>query len=172
VTRLDSRVIGVTAAPVRQLASTDVASAIYGSMLVTVLLAAQSRADVSVPRVGLYVILGVFAFWLTHIWATLVGMRIQGPVTRTVVTEVAREESPMLASAALPLLALAAGVLGTIASDQALDFALAVAVGQLFVWGVAVGRATGRAWGSAVLVGLVDLALGLAIVSLKVFVLH
>ena len=61
------------APPAHGLASTDVASAIYGSMLVTVLLAAQSGADVAVARVGLYVVLGILAFWLTHIWATLVG---------------------------------------------------------------------------------------------------
>src|SRR5262245_65144874 len=89
------------AAPLRTLASTDVASAIYGSMLVTVLLAAQNRAETSVARVGLYVILGIVAFWLTHIWAQAVGLRLQGRVTPAIAAEVAREESPMLAAAVL-----------------------------------------------------------------------
>ena len=43
---------------------------------------------------------------------------------------------------------------------------------QLFLWGVAVGLATGRTWAGALVVGLVDLGLGLLIVALKVFVLH
>ena len=154
------------------LASTDVASAIYGSMLVTVLLAAQSGAETAVARVGLYVILGIFAFWLTHIWATLVGMRLDGPVTRQIVAEAAREESPMLGAAVPPLIALGLGMTGILAAVDALNLALWVAVVQLFVWGVAVGRAVGRTWGSAIVVGIVDLLLGLAIVSLKVFVLH
>lgn len=157
---------------VRGLASTDVASAIYGSMLVTVLLAAQNRSESSVARIGLYVSVGIIAFWLTHIWATIVGLRLEGRVTLPVAAEAAREESPMLAAAILPLLALGLGVIGILGHDQALDVALAVAVAQLFVWGVAVGRAVGRSWTAALGIGLVDLLLGLAIVSLKVFVLH
>jgi len=160
------------APPAHGLASTDVASAIYGSMLVTVLLAAQSGADVAVARVGLYVVLGIFAFWLTHIWATLVGMRLDGPTTRPIVVEAAREESPMLGAAVAPLIALGLGLAGILTPLDALDLALAVAVVQLFLWGVAVGRAVGRTWSSALVVGLVDLGLGLAIVALKVFVLH
>jgi hypothetical protein len=85
---------------------------------------------------------------------------------------VAREETPMLAAAVAPLVVLAAGALGLIDRLQALDVALAVAVIQLFLWGVAVGRAIGRAWGMALVVGFVDLLLGLAIVALKVYVLH
>jgi hypothetical protein len=154
------------------LASMDVASAIYGSMLVTVLLAAQNRADVSMTRVGLYLVLGVVAFYLTHVWAELVGLRIRRTVNRAVAAEVAREEVPMLAAAAAPLVALALGPVGIVPEAQALDFALVVAVVQLFLWGVAVGRAIGRPWGPALVVGVVDLALGLAIVALKVFVLH
>ncbi len=160
------------APPAHGLASTDVASAIYGSMLVTVLLAAQSGADVAVARVGLYVVLGIFAFWLTHIWATLVGMRLDGPTTRPIVVEAAREESPMLGAAVAPLIALGLGVAGILTPLEASNLALAVAVVQLFLWGVAVGRAVGRTWSSALVVGLVDLGLGLAIVALKVFVLH
>jgi hypothetical protein len=163
---------GTQPVPAHGLASTDVASAIYGSMLVTVLIAAQNRAEVSVSRVGLYVVVGVFAFWLTHIWATLVGMRLHGTVTRVAFREAAREESPMLAAAVLPFLALGVGLFGAVTQEQALTFALWVAVAQLFLWGVVVGRAIGRPWRSAIVVGLVDLMLGLGIVALKVFVLH
>jgi hypothetical protein len=172
VTEIPSATAAEPTIPTHGLASTDVASAIYGSMLVTVLIAAQNRAEVSAARVGLYVLLGVFAFWLTHIWATIVGMRLHGTVTRDAFREAAREESPMLAAAVLPFLALGVGMIGTVSQDQALDVALWVAVAQLFGWGVVVGRAIGRSWGSAMVVGLVDLALGLGIVALKVFVLH
>jgi hypothetical protein len=150
----------------------DVASAIYGSMLVTVLLAAQNRAETSASRIGLYVILGVVAFYLTHIWAEAVGLRVTRIVNREIATELAREELPMLAAAVAPLVALGFGLIGLLPQDQSLDLALGVAVAQLFLWGVAVGRAVGRPWPSAVVVGLVDLGLGLAIVALKVFVLH
>jgi hypothetical protein len=150
----------------------DVASAIYGSMLVTVLLAAQNRAETSASRIGLYVILGVVAFYLTHIWAEAVGLRVTRIVNREIATELAREELPMLAAAVAPLVARGFGLIGLLPQDQSLDLALGVAVAQLFLWGVAVGRAAGRRWPMALVVGSVDLALGLAIVALKVFVLH
>ena len=118
------------------------------------------------------VILGVFAFYLTHIWAEAVGLRVKRIVNREIASELAREELPMLAAAVAPLIALGLGLIGVLPQDQALDFALAVAVVQLFLWGVAVGRAAGRRWPMALVVGTVDLALGLAIVALKVFVLH
>ncbi len=78
----------------------------------------------------------------------------------------------MLGAAVAPLIALGLGLVGILTPLEALNLALGVAVVQLFLWGVAVGRAVGRRWGSALVVGLVDLALGLAIVALKVFVLH
>ena len=78
----------------------------------------------------------------------------------------------MLGAAVAPLIALGLGLVGILTPLEALNLALGVAVVQLFLWGVAVGRAVGRTWGSALVVGLVDLALGLAIVALKVFVLH
>jgi hypothetical protein len=45
-------------------------------------------------------------------------------------------------------------------------------VAQLFVWGLAVGRALGRGWLVAFGVALVDVAMGLVIVGLKMLVLH
>ena len=160
------------ASPVHRLATTDVSSAIYGSLLATVLVAAQARGDASVTRVGLVVFVGVFVFWLTDVWAGIVGLRVRGPITRAEVLEVAREESPMLLAALPPVIALAVAPLGLATVDEALNLALAVAVVQLFVWGLAVGLAVGRGWATAIGVGLVDLALGLVIVGLKLAVLH
>ncbi len=160
------------AAPLHRLASTDVSSAIYGALLATVLVAAQARGDVPVARVGLFVFFGVFAFWLTDVWAGIVGLRIRGPITRAEVVGVARAEFPMLVAALPPVIALAVAPLGWATTDQALNLALAVAVVQLFLWGLAVGLAVGRGWAMAIGVGLVDLALGLLIVGLKLAVLH
>jgi hypothetical protein len=161
-----------SAAPLHRLAGTDVSSAIYGSLLVTVLVAAQARTDAAVGLVGVVVFVGVFVFWLTDVWAGIVGLRIRGEITRAEVVEVAREESPMLLAALPPVVALAVAPLGWATTDQALNLALAVAVVQLFLWGLAVGLAVGRGWATAVGVGLVDLALGLLIVGLKLAVLH
>ena len=78
----------------------------------------------------------------------------------------------MIAAAVLPALALWTHSLGLTTDEQAVDLALAVGVAQLFVWGLAVGRALGRGWIVAFGVALVDVAMGLLIVGLKAFVLH
>jgi hypothetical protein len=157
---------------VHRLAGTDVSSAIYGSLLATVLIAAQARSDATVAFIGLSVMLGVLVFWLTDVWAGIVGLGVRGPITRAEVREVAREESPMLLAALPPVIALGLGATGIATTDQALNLALVVALVQLFLWGLAVGFAVGRGWLIAVTVGLVDLVLGLIIVALKLAVLH
>ena len=56
--------------------------------------------------------------------------------------------------------------------DVAIGIALAVSIAQLFVWGLAVGRAAHGSWHLALAVALVDCALGILIVGLKVAILH
>ena len=166
--------VGATAGRPRVsgIAGTDVSSAIYGTLLVTVLVAAQARADADVALVGVVIAVGVFVFWLTDVWAGIVGLGIRGPISRGQVVEVAREESPMLLAALPPLLALVVAPLGLASVETALNLALAIAVIQMFLWGLAVGHAIGRGWGIALVVGIVDLVLGLVIAGLKLAILH
>jgi hypothetical protein len=152
--------------------TTDLSSAVYGSLLVTTLLAVQNQAGASPQFVALTLVIGVGVFWLTELWSELINHRVRGPITRRQALRIARDESPMLTAAVIPALLLASAELGLVTVDQALNLALLAAVVQLFVWGLAVGRAMRRGWLPALLVALVDLGLGLLIVVLKVAVLH
>jgi hypothetical protein len=152
--------------------TTDLSSAIYGSLLVTTLLAVQNQAGASPQFVALTLVIGVGVFWLTEVWSELINHRVRGPITRGQTLRIARDESPMLTAAVIPALLLATAELGLATVDQALSLALLAAVVQLFVWGLAVGRALRRGWLPAIVVALVDLGLGLLIVVLKVAVLH
>ena len=67
---------------------------------------------------------------------------------------------------------LAAGPRLGLTVDRAIEIALAVSIGQLFLWGLVVGRAAHRGWVLPLVVAVVDSLLGLAIVALKVAVLH
>ena len=84
----------------------DLSSAIYGSLLITALVAAQSRHDANPEFIGFSVLVSVIVFWLMEVWSGLVSLRVQGPITMAETREVALHESPMLAAAILPLLAL------------------------------------------------------------------
>jgi len=150
----------------------DRASAIYGSLLVVTLVAAQARSDAVTAFIAGTVVVGVVAFWLTEVWTEVITLRTLGPITRDHVVRLARAELPMLWAAVLPTILLASSTVGLTAPELATGLALAAGVGQLFVWGLIVGRAMDRGWGIALAVALVDCALGLLIVALKVWVLH
>ena len=120
----------------------DVTPAVYGSLLVTTLVAVQWRGDPSTTFLGLTLVASVGAFWLAHVWAETVNHRVHGPIDRRDVVRLARTQSPMLAAAIVPILLLALGSVGVVATDTAIALALAASMVQLFVWGWMVGRGT------------------------------
>jgi hypothetical protein len=150
----------------------DLSSAVYGSLLVTTLVAVQARSDASVEFISATLLIGVGVFWLTEVWSELVNHRVRGPITRGVALSIMRDESPMLSAAVIPALLLGTSRLGWTTTAQAIDLAMLAAVAQLFVWGLAVGLAMRRGWGAALIVATVDCLFGLVIVGLKAFVLH
>ncbi len=156
----------------RLLGSRGLSSAVYGSLLVTALIAVQARSDLDEPFVAMSLFVTVGIFWTMEVWSELIAVRLEGPVTCARSARVAAGELPMIAAAVLPALALWTHPIGLTTTEQAVDLALAVGVAQLFVWGLAVGRALGRGWLVAFGVAIVDVAMGLVIVGLKVFILH
>jgi hypothetical protein len=156
----------------RLLGSRGLSSAVYGSLLVTALIAVQARSDLDEPFVAMSLFVMVTVFWTMEVWSELITVRLEGSVTLRRSALVAAGELPMIAAAVLPALALWTHPLGLTTSEQAVDLALAVGVAQLFVWGLAVGRALRRGWIVALGVALVDVAMGLLIVGLKAFILH
>lgn len=150
----------------------DRSAAIYGSLLVTTLVAAESRYGAEVDFLALSILVSAGVFWLMEIWSELVNLRVRGPITRTETAWVLRNESPMIGAAVVPALILLAPRLGLGTVDQAITLALVVCIIQLFVWGLTVGHAIGRGWPVAVTVAVGDCLLGLAIVALKVIVIH
>ncbi len=150
----------------------DYTPAVYGSLLVTTLIAVQWWHDVSATFLGLSLIVSVAIFWLTHVWAGIVNRRIHGPILRSEAITIAGAEAPMLTAAVVPTLILGIAYLGVVAVDTAVAIALLASLAQLFVWGLAVGRSAHTSWAFALGVATVDCALGIAIVILKVMVIH
>jgi hypothetical protein len=153
-------------------AHADRASAVYGSLLVTALVAAQARSDAIPEFIAATLVVGVGVFWLTEVWTELIAIRTRGPIARGEVLSIARAELPMLSAAVIPTLLLLTASLGLTTPDQAANLAMAAGIVQLFAWGLVVGLAMRRGWLPALVVALVDVGLGLVIVTLKVAVLH
>jgi hypothetical protein len=153
-------------------AHADRASAVYGSLLVTALVAAQAQSDAIPEFIAATLVVGVGVFWLTEVWTELIAIRTRGPIARGEVLAIARAELPMLSAAVVPTILLLTATFGLTTPDQAANLAMAAGIVQLFAWGLVVGLAMRRGWLPALVVALVDVGLGLVIVTLKVAVLH
>jgi hypothetical protein len=150
----------------------DLSAAVYGTLLVTSLVAVQARSDSSPEFVVLTLLIGVAVFWLADVWTGIVALRMRGPITWPEVRSVARVETPMLSAALLPAAIVSFAILEAVPVQPALDLALVVCIVQLFLFGLAVGRRIDRGWPVTLLVAAVDCLLGCVIVVLKVIVLH
>jgi hypothetical protein len=153
-------------------ADVDYTPAIYGSLLVTTLVAVQWRADANPGFIGLSLATSVFVFYIAHVWAEIVNRRLRGTIDRRALDHVVITEASMLTAVVVPGILLGLPFFLGVPVDVAIGAALLASLVQLFLWGLAVGRATHGTWPMAVLVGVVDCALGIAVVVLKVVVLH
>lgn len=146
--------------------------AIYGSLLVTTLIAVQWRYDAVPELIAASLVVSVGVFWLTHVWSAVMDRRVRGPVSGAEARELATTEISMLSSVIVPALVLGLWRTVSISVDEAIAIALVVSIAQLFLWGLVVGRAAHASWARAVVFGLVDCGLGIAIVVFKVLVIH
>lgn len=146
--------------------------AIYGSILVTSLVAVQWRGEPSPDGIGFTIVISLGVFWLAHVWAEVVNLRVHNRFSGAEAGRIARDEAAMLSALVVPVAVLAVGPRLGFAINQVIGAALVVCIGQLFVWGLLVGRAAHRGWVLPLVVALIDSALGVLIVALKVAVLH
>ena len=158
--------------PASPLAGLDFAPAVYGSLLVTTLVAVQWRADAVPQLIGLSLLIAVAVFWLAHAWSEIVAQRVHGPIGLGRAGAIARSESSMLASVIVPGILLGLPLLVGLDVDVAIGAALLASLVQLFLWGLAVGLAAHASRSLALGVALIDCSLGLAIVGLKLMLLH
>ena len=147
-------------------------SAIYGTILVTAVIAALSE-DADAGRLELLAVAidTSLVFCLAHVYAEHVGQRAatydrsQWQSFPTLMAQ----EGPMLVAAMLPVAGLALGAVHLIGRDAAVTVALSAGVVELFVWGFIAGLHA-RGPRQALWVGLANAALGLLLVFLKVLV--
>lgn len=150
----------------------DYAPAIYGSLLVTGIVAVQWRHDPDTDAIALTVVVSVLVFWLAHVWSEIVNRRVHGRIETEEIREIAFDEASMLSSLVVPAIVLAVAPRVGVPTETAIAAALALCIAQLFLWGLVVGRAAHRGWLLPLAVAIVDSLFGLLLVGLKVAVLH
>ncbi len=149
-------------------------AAVYGSIIAATLLAAFREEHESAETVLFALLSTLIVFYIAHVWSTIVGERVH--VGRHFelrhVGIIAVQEWPLVGAAALPSVALLLGWAGALSDVRAIDLAAALCIVELLAWGFAVGHRAYEKWWQAVLMGVADGALGLAIVSLELIFVH
>src|SRR3954468_21183550 len=155
--------------------SDNPAGAIYGTIVVLAAIAGGGAAH----GVPLGTILGGaiasgLVFWIAHVYTDVIAARVAGGGAALLVDvrQATREQRAILEAVFFPGAMLLLGVVGVLRRETAINLALIAGLVDLFVWGVAHGRAAGLPRHQVVLVGLTDLALGVVIVALKLLLQH
>lgn len=145
------------------------ADAVYGTILVTALIAAYSEYDgaSSTELLGA-VVSGTLVLWLAHVYSVVVSRRMAEPASKRLLLSVAAQETPVLEAAAGPALVLALAAAGAVGDSLAAEVAIGAGVVSLFGWGYAIGAREGRSLGGRLVSGTVNAGFGLAIVGLKI----
>jgi hypothetical protein len=155
---------------------TDYSGAVYGSLLAaSVVAAAAAAGELSARQLAVLLIVTGLVFWAAHAYARLSGERRAGAGhgwSRAQIREVARHEWALVEAAFLPAVAVLAGSGAGLGHSGAAWFALAVAIGQQVAWACLGAARADVPPVRVALEGLLNLLLGLIIVTAKVAVGH
>jgi hypothetical protein len=147
------------------------AGAIYGTLLVMALLAVEADDDPA-GQVALAVGATMLAFWLAHVYAHSLGVRLRSgePLSWTNLRIEMANEWPLVQAAGPAVAALLLAAAGLFDTGTAIVIGLVLGMVELFAWGVLLGRRQGLGRGRAILVGVIDCSFGLVIVLIEVLV--
>lgn len=141
---------------------------VYGTVLASSLASALDQ-DNGTPNAGydaLWVLVAALAAAAAHGYAhaiahwTAGGRKATAESVRSVLSE-----WPLVVAVTPTVAALLGAAAGWWSEDSAVDVALTMNTAALFGWGLLAARAAGQGWASACRVGVVDVLLGLFIVS-------
>jgi hypothetical protein len=151
----------------------NLAGAIYGTILVTSIIAAADSSDAIWQSLGI-VEVTVVVFWLAHVYAHALAWSLDANerFSRRGLRPIAGKEWPLLQAAVVPSLALLAGGFGLIATQTAYWIAIGYGVVMLISWGLIFARQERLSLVATCAVVTANAFFGLAIVLLKEFVNH
>ncbi|MFE4717519.1 hypothetical protein ACFRLW_14050 [Streptomyces sp. NPDC056728] len=156
-------------------ARADYTGGVYGSLLAASVVVGAGTLG-SFPRAELVLLLlltGV-VFWIAHVHAQLFGARLarRTALDRGAVLRVCRDEWPIVDAAIPPAAAVAFSPLLGLDVKGALWLALSVAVAGQVGWSVAAARRAGAPRRLMAGTALVNLVLGLLIITFKIVLKH
>ena len=148
---------------------------IYGTVVVLSVLVAGVRAfPDDAGRIALLAVVTSVVFWLAHVYAHGVAESVarEEHVSLADLRRMARREGSIVEAAVPPVAALLLGALGVLSTQTAVWLAFALGLLVLAVEGIVVARVERLGVLGTVAIVAANLALGLALVVLKLVVGH
>lgn len=158
--------------PVKRIDPQRLTGAIYGTILVTAVVATLSEDEAASNLELLETTAGTaFVFYAAHVYSELLALRVTGvPWSWATVRQRAIESWPIAQAAAPACVALLAGMTEYVDDDEAVDYAIGAGIVALFGWGFAIGRAGGQGKWGCIGSGVLNASFGMVIVGLKILV--
>jgi hypothetical protein len=151
----------------------SVSEAIYGLILATSVIAVSREYDSSnAGLVAVTVLVTGVVFWLAHVYARVLAtsMDHHRRLTRSELREVLRHDWPLVEVTVPLVLILALGALDVVADETSILLAMLAALVELAAAGAYAARVRGAGLSGVVLSAAIAVALGSAVVLLKVLV--
>jgi hypothetical protein len=125
-------------------------------------------------HIAILAIVTAFVFWIAHVYAHALGHSVAHDerISAAELKYIARREASMIEAALPSTAALLLGSLGVLSAHTAVWTALVLGLVVLGVQGIAFARTEHLGWLGTVLVVTVNLALGVVLIGLKIFVTH
>jgi hypothetical protein len=152
-----------------------IAGTVYGTIVVLTAMAAGGNAfEHDLWRLAAIVLTTVLVFWMAHVYAHGLGESLQvgRRLDASELGAIARQELAIPLAAVAPTAVLALGAVGLFSGQTSVWLAVGVGVATLGVEGLRYARVENLGRTGTLTAVVLNLALGLTIVALKVVVTH
>jgi hypothetical protein len=150
-----------------------VARTIYGTILVTALVAGLSEGEgIDAWQILVSVTVTTIVFWLAHVYAEVLSQRLAAgrALSRGEIFRAMEDERPMVEAGIPAGVALGLAALGFYSTATGVTLAIGFGVASLFAYGVVLGHREGATRVQTAVGACVNGAFGLVIVALKAFI--
>lgn len=148
---------------------------VYGTIVALGVLVAGARAfPDEAGHIAALVLTTTVVFWLAHVYARGLGgsVALDRRLTLAELRSVARHEAAIVEAALLPVAALLLGAFGVVSTHFATWLALGTGLAVLAAEGILFARVERLGWLGTIVIVSVNLALGVALIGLKLIVSH
>ncbi len=153
----------------------NIAGTEYGTIIVLAAIVAGAPGLRDEPwRLAVVVVVTAFVFWVAHVYSDGIGESLEQErrLDRAEFLDIARRELAILLAVVGPVLALLLGAIGVVRESSAIWLALGAGIVTLVVQGFRYARLETLGFVGTALSVSVNLAFGLVIVAMKVFISH